>query len=392
MAKAKAAPPPPPVEDEDDEECPKCPPVGAPAWMATFADMATLLMAFFVLILSFAEFNQPKFKMIAGSLKEAFGVQRLVPVVEMPKGTTVIDMTFSPSPERSVTNEQTQDTTDTERKEIDTDEPKEDSDEDGRKSEAEMEQQQLAEALQKALENSELTVEKDGDSVVIKFPDMPTDEPADALSKALAEASEAVSETDAENKEHITLGGLADQLNALAQATDPNTGASGGAEGEGTGSGATAERRAAIAQAKLQVALQEQIDQGLVNVEMEDDKVFVTVGAGGAFRSGSADLTFEAQEIMDRLAMAAAGGNSEITVTGHTDNVPLSGGMFTDNWGLAAGRASSVVRSLAESGLITQDRMTAVSKGESMPVADNDTAEGREENRRIEIEINFGDQ
>ena len=38
------------IEDEEEEECPKCPPAGAPAWMATFADMATLLMAFFVLI------------------------------------------------------------------------------------------------------------------------------------------------------------------------------------------------------------------------------------------------------------------------------------------------------------------------------------------------------
>ena len=56
-------------EEEEEEECPKCPPPGAPAWMATFADMATLLMAFFVLILSFAEFNVPKFKQISGSLK-----------------------------------------------------------------------------------------------------------------------------------------------------------------------------------------------------------------------------------------------------------------------------------------------------------------------------------
>ena len=67
------------VEETEEEECPKCPPVGAPAWMATFADMATLLMAF-VLILSFAEFNVPKFKQISGSLKNAFGVQRITPV------------------------------------------------------------------------------------------------------------------------------------------------------------------------------------------------------------------------------------------------------------------------------------------------------------------------
>ena len=60
--------------EEEEEECPKCPPVGAPAWMATFADMATLLMAFFVLILSFAEFNVPKFKQISGSLKNAAGL------------------------------------------------------------------------------------------------------------------------------------------------------------------------------------------------------------------------------------------------------------------------------------------------------------------------------
>ena len=67
--------------EEEEHECEECPPKGAPAWMATFADMATLLMAFFVLILSFAEFNVPKFKQISGSMKNAFGIQRVVPVV-----------------------------------------------------------------------------------------------------------------------------------------------------------------------------------------------------------------------------------------------------------------------------------------------------------------------
>ena len=98
-------------EEQDEQECPKCPPAGAPAWMATFADMATLLMAFFVLILSFAEFNVPKFKQISGSLKEAFGVQKVVPVVEQPKGTTVIALEFSPNPSPSISETLRQDTT-----------------------------------------------------------------------------------------------------------------------------------------------------------------------------------------------------------------------------------------------------------------------------------------
>ena len=101
------------IEQNDEEECPKCPPVGAPAWMATFADMATLLMAFFVLILSFAEFNVPKFKQITGSLNNAFGIQRDTPVVEQPKGTTVISLSFSPSPTPSVVDQLTQQTTET---------------------------------------------------------------------------------------------------------------------------------------------------------------------------------------------------------------------------------------------------------------------------------------
>ena len=64
---------PPPIF-EKEEECEPCK-GGAPGWMATFADMATLLMAFFVLILSFADTELPKFDQINGSLKMAFGIK-----------------------------------------------------------------------------------------------------------------------------------------------------------------------------------------------------------------------------------------------------------------------------------------------------------------------------
>ncbi|RYU68472.1 flagellar motor protein MotB [Aliivibrio finisterrensis] len=79
---------------EDEDKC-KCPP-GAPLWMATFADLATLLMCFFVLLLSFSEMDVLKFKQIAGSMKFAFGVQNVLEVKDIPKGTSVIAQEFRP--------------------------------------------------------------------------------------------------------------------------------------------------------------------------------------------------------------------------------------------------------------------------------------------------------
>ena len=69
---------------------------GSPAWMATFADLMSLLMCFFVLLLSFSEMDAAKFKELAGSLSRAFGVQRDVPANELPKGTSVVTSEFSP--------------------------------------------------------------------------------------------------------------------------------------------------------------------------------------------------------------------------------------------------------------------------------------------------------
>ena len=71
-------------------------PPGAPAWMATFADLMSLLMCFFVLLLSFSEMDVLKYKQIAGSMKNAFGVQNQVKVKDIPKGTSVIAREFSP--------------------------------------------------------------------------------------------------------------------------------------------------------------------------------------------------------------------------------------------------------------------------------------------------------
>ncbi len=77
-------------------DCPKCPPPGLPAYMGTFADLMSLLMCFFVLLLSFSEMDVQKFKQIAGSMAFAFGVQNKIEVKDIPKGTSVIAMEFRP--------------------------------------------------------------------------------------------------------------------------------------------------------------------------------------------------------------------------------------------------------------------------------------------------------
>jgi len=79
------------------DECPKCPPAGAPLWLATFADLMSLLMCFFVLLLSFATMDAAKFKKVAESMENAFGVQRDIVAVEVPMGTSIIAQHFSPA-------------------------------------------------------------------------------------------------------------------------------------------------------------------------------------------------------------------------------------------------------------------------------------------------------
>jgi len=391
-------------EEQEEEECPKCPPVGAPAWMATFADMATLLMAFFVLILSFAEFNVPKFKQISGSLKEAFGVQKVVPVVEQPKGTTVIELNFSPNPEPSLSTTLRQQTTELQKPELELktetekspdgtgEDKKNQSDFDGAGGESseEVDATELARQLKQAIDTGEVTVETLGENVVINFPEEKTSD--EDISTMIAETLEALNdarEKSGASESEVLFGGVEEELEKLAAAIDESLPQDGQGQGGSSQQESEETQIASRATEELTVALKEQIDQGLIEVEQRGEKVFVTVGSGGAFPSGTADLTEEAQRIMDRISLTAMSPDSTITVTGHTDNVPISNGQFRDNWDLGAGRAASVVQAIQNTGLISGDRLSAVSKGEMAPIADNITAAGREKNRRIEIEISY---
>ena len=86
-------------EEGECEECEE----GLPEWLATFADLMSLLMCFFVLLLSFSEMDLQKYKQVAGSMKSAFGVQRDIRAEDIPRGTSIIKQEFSPGrPEPTV--------------------------------------------------------------------------------------------------------------------------------------------------------------------------------------------------------------------------------------------------------------------------------------------------
>ncbi len=381
--------------EEEEHECPECPPKGAPAWMATFADMATLLMAFFVLILSFAEFNVPKFKQISGSMKNAFGIQRVIPVVEPPKGTTILSLNFSPNPTPAVQENLKQQTTDTDQPKVELQTKQEDNTkDDGETDDA----KELAKNIQEAIARGDITVEALGSKVVVNF--TPTEADEKELPQLLQEtlnAVESVKAASGKSDSEILIGGLEKQLADLATASSQKgKNEAEGEDGESVGQSEQSQsakeeaKKAELAEDKLKIALKQEIGEGLVNVDREDDKVIITVGSAGAFKSGSAELTKKAREIMSKIAEQNKKGRSEILVMGHTDNVPLTfGSNYRDNWDLAAARSASVVQQLSRNDTLDPKRMKAISYGETRPVESNDTSQGRAKNRRIEIEINY---
>lgn len=404
---------PEPETEEEEEECPKCPPPGAPAWMATFADMATLLMAFFVLILSFAEMNVPKFKQISGSLKDSFGVQRIVPVVEQPKGTTVLSLNFSPSPTQSLTKEVTSDTQDETKKELKTPTDNDqsegsnklqegDKDQEGLggenldgKSAKEAANERLAEALAEIAGETNIEVKMINGQVAVdmKAAESSPEEMVEKLQRIANAIQIAEIATDQKTDEILFAGvssNVAKLISAISKIEDQQGGKQGSEkQNANTGKNPNADMQAQEAAEKLKVALSDKIGKGSIQVEKRDGKVFVTLGAGGAFQSGSAELTPEAKALIAKLSKDAIDKNSTLTITGHTDNVPIANFKYADNWELAAARASSVARSVQNVGIIGGDRIKIVSQGENSPVADNNSPAGREKNRRIEIEIDY---
>lgn len=282
---------------DEEESCPPCP--GIPAWVNTFADLMSLLMCFFVLLLSFSEMDALKFKRLAGELREAFGVQTVVNVSDPPKGTSIIARHFSPSiPEPTPINEVRQKTSDITKSSLEV------------LCQDEIQQQQ----------------ERQGDQ-------------------------------GQQTREVVVPAAEADNKKTEAEA--------------------------------MQIAseLENEIAQGQVEIETVGKKIIIRIQQRGAFKSGSDYIEDKFLPVIDKIRAVLVTIPGRISVEGHTDDIPVSGGRFRSNWTLSAARAAAFAEELFVAPEMDEKRFQIVGHADTQPLVPNVDAESRERNRRVEIII-----
>ena len=285
------------------QNCPKCA-AGLPPWLATFADLMSLLMCFFVLLLSFSEIDAIRFKKMAESMKDAFGVQRDIPAVEVVKGTSVIKQEFSPGkPQPTPIQEIRQQTTDVEKEFLDVE------DAENRKESEQSEQQQESVPLDQAKAALQAQIEQE------------VEEQSDQLKKML----------------------------------------------------------------------EQEILEGMLEVETEHSKIIIRIQEKGSFASGQATLNPGFYEVISKITDVIASTPGKIIVAGHTDNIPISNARFRSNWELSSARAVTVVHAMLTNPAMEADRILVEGHADSNPLVPNDSWENRAKNRRVELIIVRGE-
>jgi len=297
---------------EAEHKCPE----GIPAWVMTFADLMSLLLAFFVLLFSFSEMDKAVYKELAGSLKDAFGVQREIKAKETPRGINIIAREFSPGrPQPTAINEVRQMTTDESKLHpVFTDPSKEGQENQNKKAD------------------------------------------------------------DADDKSY----------NAIREVIDTNI----------TLSDEEIEQIARIEKDSQQMreALEQEIKEGIVDLEVTEKSIILRVREKGSFPSGSADIIKPFKAIVDKISEVFRNFDGIIVVSGHTDNIPIKTYRFRSNWELSSSRAVSVIHELVKTSALRNKRFKVAAYAETQPVDSNDTYSGRAKNRRVEIMMDYTDK
>ncbi len=137
----------------------------------------------------------------------------------------------------------------------------------------------------------------------------------------------------------------------------------------------------------LAATLSGQIAAHTVSLEMGRDGLVISLREAGFFESGSATPKPEALPTLRQIADKLGPTPYDLRIEGHTDNVPIHNLEFDSNWELSAARATHIARLFLDMKAIPADRLSAAGYAEFHPVASNDTAEGRAENRRVDLVV-----
>lgn len=131
------------------------------------------------------------------------------------------------------------------------------------------------------------------------------------------------------------------------------------------------------------------VKEGQVRMTRSRRGVSIEINANVLFAPGRAELHPQSLAVLSAVAEKLKTEPFNLEITGHTDVVPISNSAFASNWELSAVRAASVVRLLANHGIVPT-RLYAIGREASQPIASNDLAEGRARNRRVELMILSG--
>ncbi len=282
---------------EAEHKCPE----GIPAWVMTFADLMSLLLAFFVLLFSFSEMDKAVYKELAGSLKDAFGVQREIKAKETPRGINIIAREFSPGrPQPTAINEIRQMTTDESK-----------------------------------------------------------------LHPVFTDPSKQGQENQDEKAIDANVTLSEEEVRQLARI----------------------EKDSAL----VREALDKEIKEGIVDLEVTEKSIILRVREKGSFPSGSANIIKPFKTIVDKISEVFRNFDGVIIVSGHTDNIPIKTYRFRSNWELSSSRAVSVIHELVKTSALRDKRFKIAAYAETQPVDSNDTSAGRSKNRRVEIMMDYSD-
>ncbi len=137
----------------------------------------------------------------------------------------------------------------------------------------------------------------------------------------------------------------------------------------------------------LALRLKKMVDAGDLSIVLRDGRMVLQLPNDVLFDTGRVQIKPSGQEALKQVAAVLTTlGDRRFQVTGHTDNVPISNEHYRSNWELSTGRGLEVVRFLIVQG-VPPHALAAAGYSEFDPVASNDTPEGRQKNRRIEIAL-----